>query len=171
MTLSDSTNLTVDAYNPSRAEIVIGKSRLASSGPTSTLTSAATIPTWRPKTDPTLVFDLTGVSTTTWSPPGRSTSTRSSRSTSRLLERVPEHRQRRGHGLHQARRALQADRRRAGGLQEAGPGPSEHLVGAVPQPGRHRAERRLLAAGAGPRGGDLETIFGGGSSSPSRRSP
>jgi hypothetical protein len=63
MTLSDSTNLTADAYNPSRAEIVIGKIAWQQwsyldfdlSGYDPNLAS---------KTDPTLVFDLTGVTTT-----------------------------------------------------------------------------------------------------------
>lgn len=63
MTLSDSTNLTVSDYNPSRAEIVIGKIAWQQwsyfdfdlSGYDPNLAS---------KTDPTLVFDITGVNST-----------------------------------------------------------------------------------------------------------
>jgi hypothetical protein len=63
MTLSDSSQLTVDGYNPSRAEIVIGKIAWQQWSYLD-FDLAGYDPNLASKTDPTLVFDLTGVNTT-----------------------------------------------------------------------------------------------------------
>ncbi len=63
MTLSDATNLTVADYNPSRAEIVLGKIAWQQWAYLD-FDLAGYDPSLASKTDPTLVFDITGVNTT-----------------------------------------------------------------------------------------------------------